>query len=107
MNLKIVGKSGNVPFEILADEIKDLIENNYTSENIALDDYLLDEAGNIVGIRGRGDLGHGYGFNYGWEDFSIKIGEMYSFRHSYTSIDGPSDWNEDDFKVTFQLLRSE
>ena len=110
MNLKIVGMQGDIPFEITSDEIECLIEN-HSSANIFLDvileDYLLDEAGNIEGIKGRVDLGHGYGFNYGWKDFCIKIGETYSYSHSYTSIEGPSDWVNGEIKVTFQLLLSE
>ena len=110
MNLKIVGMQGDIPFEITSDEIECLIEN-HSSANIFLDvileDYLFDEAGNIEGIKGRVDLGHGYGFNYGWKDFCINIGETYSYSHSYTSIEGSSDWVNGETKVTFQLLLSE
>ena len=104
---KIVGERGNIPFEISPDEINHFIETRcYTSE-IKLTEYLFDKLGNICGVKGLVDLGHGYGFNNGWKEFEIKLGETYSFIHEYTSIDGPSDWSKDSFKVTMQLVKFE
>lgn len=78
------------------------------SDEIQFLDYLYDETDHqIVGIRGCADLGHGYGFNRSWKEFSLKIGETYSFTHAYTSIEGPSDWHDDSFRVTLRLVEEE
>lgn len=107
MSYKLIGKRGNISFEISADDIKNYIKKHRCSGEIQLTDYLLDESGNIEGIKGSADLGHGYGFNNGWKEFSIKVGETYSFTHEYTSVDGPSGWSTGSFKVALQLVKSE
>ena len=61
---------------------------------------MLDEAGNVCGLKGRADLGHGYDFDNGCREFTIRMGETYSFTHEYTYVDGPSDWSDDSFEVT-------
>ena len=107
MKYKILGKRGDIPFEISADEIVHCIKEHLYSDEIQFMEHLLDESGNPCGLRCFADLGHGYGFNNGWKEFTIKIGETYSFDHKYTSIDGPSDWSNDSFRVTLKLVESE
>lgn len=107
MKYKITGTRGGLPFEISADRIDcDIKEHSYTDE-LQFTEYILDETGEICGLKGRADLGHGYGFNYGWKAFTIKPGETYAFTHAYTSIEGPSDWTEDSFHVILRLEESE
>lgn len=108
MKYKVIGQSGDFPFEVSSEEIADYIEKHHYSGKIRFVDYVFDETGHdVVGIKCLADLGHGYGFNYGWKEFFLKIGETYSFWHSYTSIDGSSDWSDDSFKVTLQLVEEE
>ncbi len=107
MKLRIIGKRGDIPFELSADEIDEYIKTHCYFNDIQLMEYLLDKTGNMCGIKALADEGHGYGFNYGWKEFTLKVGETYSFSHSYTFIDGPTDWSEDDYRVTLQLIEAE
>ena len=107
MKYKIIGISGNSPFEISKDTIDLCIKQHCSTGNIQFTEYLLDESQNICGLKGRADLGHGYGFENGWKEFTIKFGETYSFMHEYTSIDAHSDWSDESFKVTLQLVKTE
>ncbi len=107
MKYKIIGKKGDIPFETTAEQLDEYIKlHRYTGE-IQWTEYLFDESGNMCGLKGLADLGHGYGFNNDWEEFTIRVGETYTFTHDFTSIDGPSDWSNDSFKVTVQLLEAE
>lgn len=107
MSYKLIGIRKNIPFEISADDIRNSIKNHCCFDEIQLTDYLLGESGNIEGIKGLADLGHGYGFDNSREEFVIKVGETYSFTHEYTSVDGPSDWSTGSFEVFLQLVKSE
>lgn len=107
MKYKIIGKRGDLPFEMSANEIDLCIKKHLFTEEIQWIDYLYDEAGNRCGLKGLADLGHGYGFHTEWEAFTLKMGETYSFSHEYTSIDGPSDWSDDSYKVELRLVPSE
>ena len=60
-----------------------------------------------MGVKRAADLGYGYGFDNGWKGFSLRAGEVYSFDHDCTSIDGPSDWVDGSFTVTLRLLEEE
>lgn len=71
--------------------------------DINLTGFLNDGNGNIVGIKGMADLGHGYGFNNGWKEFSMTVGEEFSFNQEFTSIDGPSDWSKDSVNIVLTL----
>ncbi len=104
-NFQIIVKRGDIPFTISAGEIDRCIREHCCSGEIRWTEYLYDEAGDVCGLRGSADLGRGYGFNYGWREFTIKMGETYSFTSSFTSIDGPSDWSEDSFEVTLKMVR--
>lgn len=97
--------SKNLRVEFSKDEIDDLICKKGGLFSVIPTEYLVDESKNIYGLKGLADLGHGYGFDYGWETFEIKLGEAYSFEHSFTSIDGSSDWSEDTVKVTLQFVQ--
>ena len=77
------------------------------TKDIQLTGYLCDDVGNIIGIRFRGDEGHGYGFNNGWKEFALKSGDTYEFRHEYTAIDGPSDWSDGSYYVRIKLIEEE
>lgn len=108
MKYKVVGKRGSIPFTISSEEIADDMENRSGSGELRFLEYIYDETGHqVVGIKGLADLGHGYGFNNGWKEFSLKIGETYSFTHDYTSIESSSDWYNDSFTVTLQLVEVE
>lgn len=107
MKYKIIGTRGNIPFEISADRIDYCIKKHCYSGEIQLTEYLYDESGNMCGLKGLADSGHGYGFDSGWKEFIIKIDETYSFIHHYTSVDGPSDWSEGSFEVNLRLVKSE
>lgn len=85
------------PFELSVDDIDKYIGI------VKIKEYLTDASGNVCGIKFSGDRGHGYGFNYGWMDFEVRVGDEYSFDHWYTSIDGPSDWNNDSYKFKIRL----
>ncbi len=110
MKFKVVGKRGDLPFMVPSDKIESCItskdqHSSFEVGEVAFLEYVYNEAGDqIVGIKCLADLGHGYGFDNGWEEFVIKAGETYSFRHSYTSIEGPSDWSSGSFTVTLQLV---
>lgn len=105
MKYKVVGKRGDIPFTVSSEEIADAMENHCGSGEVRFLEYMYDETGRqVIGIKGLADLGHGYGFHNGWKEFSLKIGEIYSFTHDYTSIEGPSDWRDDSFTVTLQLV---
>lgn len=107
MKYKIIGRRGDIPFEILADEIDYYIKKRCYTDEIQLTEYLFDESGNLCGLKGFADLGHGYSFDNGWKEFVIKTDETYSFIHHYTSVDGSSDWSEGSFEVTMRLVKSE
>lgn len=107
MSFKIIGSCGNVPFEISADRIDWYIKNHGCSNDIQLTECLFDESYQICGLKGLADLGHGYGFNYGWKEFEIRFDEIFSFEHSYTSIEGSSDWFTESYKVTLKLIKTE
>lgn len=107
MKYKVIGTRGMLPFEISGKMIDYYIEKHCYTGEIRWTAYLLDESGNMCGLTGLADLGHGYGFNNGWKEFTIRFNETYSFTHSYTSIYGSSDWSDDFFEITFQLVKSE
>lgn len=105
MKYKVIGTRGMTPFEISEKEIDDFIKAHCYIGEIKWTEYLFDELGNMCGLKGFADLGHGYGFNNGWKEFTIRFGETYSFTHDYTSIKGSTDWSDDFFEVTFQLVK--
>lgn len=107
MKLKIIGKRGDIPFVLSADEIDRYIKTHSGSEDIRLTEYVFDENGNVCGIRAFADEGHGYGFNRGWKEFTLKVGETHSFNHRYTSVDGPTDWSTDEYRVILQLIEAD
>ncbi len=113
MKYKVVGKRGCLPFTVSSDEVEACIsaQDQHCSDaisEVAFIEYVFDEAGDrITGVKCFADLGHGYGFDNGWEEFTLKVGEPYSFSHDYTSIDGPSDWSTGSFTITLQLLEEE
>lgn len=107
MKYKVIGTRGMIPFEISGEMIDDFIKRHCYAGEIQWREYLFDESGNMCGLKGLADSGHGYGFHNGWEEFTIRFGETCSFPHSYTSIDGPTDWSDDCFEVTFQLVKVE
>lgn len=108
MGLKMVGKYDNdIAFEITSGEIDEHMKSGYEIRCIKLTEYLLDEMGKTCGIKAIADKGHGYGFDYGHEEFTLKIGETYSFDHSYTSIEGPTDWYQCTTRITLQLVETE
>lgn len=107
MKYKIIGMEGNIPFETSAKELDEYITQHCYTGEIQWLEYLLDESGKVCGLKGLADLGHGYGFDNGREEFTIRVGETYTFTHDFTSVDGPSDWSDDSFKVTIQLVEEE
>lgn len=108
MKYKVVGKRGDIPFTVSSEEIAEAMENHCDSGEVRFLEYMYDETGRqVIGIKGLADLGHGYGFNNGWKEFSLKTGETYSFTHNFTSIDGSSDWHDDSFTVTLQLVEAD
>lgn len=108
MKWKLVGTRGNFPIELSPEEIDNLIKNpNDSFFEIQLTGYLYNEYGNVCGLQGRADAGKGYGFDNGWKEFALPAGETYTFEHEFTSVDGPSDWSDDSFTVTIQLVESE
>ena len=72
MKYKVIGTRGMVPFEISGEMIDDFIKRHCYAGEIQWREYLLDESGNMCGLKGLADSGHGYGFNYGWEEFTIN-----------------------------------
>lgn len=107
MKYKIVGTRGNQPFETTPEELDAYIKLHRYVGEIEWKEFLFDESGNMYGLKGFADLGHGYGFDDGWKEFTIKVGETYSFTHAYTAIDGPSDWSDESFEVKIQLVAVE
>lgn len=107
MKYKIVGTRGNQPFETTLEELDEYMKLHRYVDEIKWKEYLFDESGNICGLKGFADLGHGYGFDGGWQEFTIRVGETYSFTHEYTSIVGPSDWSTGSFEVKIQLVAVE
>ncbi len=70
---------------------------------MAFVDYLRDEAGQVCGVKLTAELGRGYGFNYGWQEFTLRPGEEFQFYHHYTdTTDGT--WENDFFPVTVRLV---
>ena len=104
MGYKLIVTTGVWKEEMSSQDIDDCIKSHYLRNDIGFTDYLYDDLGNICGLKCLADRGHGYGFDYGKEEFTIKIGETYSFEHSYTSIEGPSDWYTGSYKVILQLV---
>lgn len=107
MSFQIIGTRGVIPFKLSEDDIRLSIERHASFYEIQWTDYLLDASGDIRGLKGMADLGHGYGFDFGWKEFTIKLSEEYTFTHSYTSINGPSDWSDDSFEVTLRMIAAE
>lgn len=107
MKFKIVGKRGEIPFEVSSERIEEFIKKHHFSGEIQIIDYLFNDAGDVEGLKCLADLGHGYGFNYGWQEFQLTIGKPYSFKHSFTSIEGSSDWFKGSFNVTVELVKEE
>lgn len=96
---------GNLLYELSAEDIESCIKEQRPFWEIRLTEYLYDEAGDVCGLKGLADLGHGYGFDNGRNEFEIRAGEIYSFVHEGTSADGPSDWSDNSFRVTLKLVR--
>lgn len=108
MKLSIIIDVGGKIFHISSEEIEDLINRHcicgFSVCELELCGYLKDEEGNICGIKGKADHGHGYGFNYGFREFELKTGETFSYDYSTTSIDDPSDWSNEDTRITLKLI---
>ena len=104
----VITVDGEQSTEFSSEAMNDLITTGRNADklpySLTINEYILDETGNVCGIRGTADLGHGYGFDYGTEAFSLKVGEEYRYTHSYTCINGPSDWDEEDIHYTLQLV---
>ena len=62
MKYKVIGTRGVVPFEISGEMIDDFIKRHCYADEIQWREYLLDESGNMCGLKGLADSGHGYGF---------------------------------------------
>ncbi|MDD6203975.1 MAG: hypothetical protein PUC05_03135 [Firmicutes bacterium] len=103
MNYKLVYKKGDLIFEYSSQEIQKCIESSRPLGEVALKEYILDGNGNIAGIKGLASNGHGYGFDDGWREFCLKVGEEYSFVYRYTSAEGPSDWSNDSVQIILKL----
>ena len=98
MPYELVVKQGDCSFRSACEELPPM-------SRFAFSGYVRDDEGNVCGVECTADLGHGHGFDYGQETFVLREGESYSFAHSFTSIDGPSDWSEDSVDVTVRLER--
>ncbi len=108
MKWKLVGTRGNFPIELSPEEIDNLIKNpNDSFFEIQLTGYLYNEYGNVCGLQGRADAARGMDLTTAGREFALQAGETYTFEHEFTSVDGPSDWSDDSFTVTIQLVESE
>ena len=76
----------------------------YWPSTVKVKEFATDENGDVVGLKGLADHGHGYGFNNGMEEFSLKPGERYAFSYEYTSVEGPSDWEDDSTYIALKLV---
>lgn len=103
MNYKLVYKKGDLISEYSSREIRNCIESSCTLGEVALQEYILDKNGNIAGVKGLAAHGRGYGFNDGWKEFCLKVGEEYSFVYGFTAIEGPSDWSNDSVQIILRL----
>lgn len=107
MNYEIAMKHGDMLLSLSKDEIDYQIKNHLSYRSVQFLDYVYDEAGELCGIRCFADLGRGYGFDSRHQGFTLWFGKTYSFTHDYTSIDGPTDWNDGSFKVVLDLIKLE
>lgn len=99
MPYEFAAKQGDYSFRSACEELP-------LTSKFAFNGYVRDDEGNVCGVRCTADLGHGYGFDHGQGTFVLREGESHSFVHSFTSIDGPSDWSEDSIEVTVRLERA-
>lgn len=104
MSFKLRHQKGDIVFEYSFEEIRECIETKRGFGEVDLIEFIDDCNGNIIGVKGRADLGHGYGFNNGWKEFSVMVGKNFSFDHEFTFIDGPSDWSNDSVKIVLALV---
>ena len=105
MNYKLVYKKGDLISEYSSREIQKCIDGSCPLGEVALKEYILDGNGNIAGIRGLASNGHGYGFDDGWREFCLKVGEEDSFVYRYTFAEGPSDWSNDVVQIILKLMK--
>ena len=57
MKYKVIGTRGMVPFEISGEMIDDFIKRHCYAGEIQWREYLLDESGNMCGLKGLADSG--------------------------------------------------
>ena len=104
MSFKLNFRKGVISYEYSFEEIKECIETHRGFGEINITSFIEDSSGNIIGIKGIADLGHRYGFNNGWKEFSLLVGDEFSFEHEFTYIDGPSDWSRDSVSIALSLV---
>lgn len=103
MEFQIIITHAGTPIVFSKDKVDEYIEKSRGSCDVQFTGYVYDEEGNFVGIKGLGDQGAGYGFHDKWQEFVVTPGKTFSFTHTETDIDGPTDWSDRFYKVTVKL----